>query len=112
MPKPTLPARAARRMDELGSVWTGDAAMPLSIRDPETDRLARELARRTGETMTRAIRTALAERLARLERTREAEVERRRRAIDAIVARAHKLPVLDDRTPEEIISYDENGLPT
>jgi hypothetical protein len=33
--------------------------MALSIRDPETDRLARELARLTGVTMTEAIRTAL-----------------------------------------------------
>lgn len=87
-------------------------SMALSIRDHETDRLARELARRTGETMTRAIRTALEERLARLDRAREAAIERRRRAIDAIVARAHELPVLDGRTPDEIIGYDENGLPT
>jgi antitoxin VapB len=41
--------------------------MALSIRDPETDRLAHELAQRTGETMTQAIRTALAEPLARLD---------------------------------------------
>ena len=38
--------------------------MALSIRDPETDRLARELAALTGESMTEAIRKALAERLA------------------------------------------------
>ena len=86
--------------------------MALSIRDPETDRLAREVSRRTGETMTQAIRIALAERLDRLDRSREAEIERRRRAIDAIVAQAHKLPILDDRTEDEILGYDENGLPT
>lgn len=86
--------------------------MALSIRDPETDRLARELARRTGETMTRAIRTALEERLARLDRTREAEIERRRRAIDAIVARSRALPVLDDRSEDEILGYDEHGIPS
>lgn len=86
--------------------------MALSIRDPETDRLARELSRRTGETMTQAIRKALEERLARVDGSREAEIERRRQAINAIVARAHKLPILDDRTPDEILGYDENGLPT
>lgn len=86
--------------------------MALSIRDPETDRLARELSRRTGETMTRAIRQALAERLARLDGAREAEIERRRRAIDAIVARSHGLPILDSRSEDEILGYDEHGIPS
>ena len=90
----------------------GRQVVTLSIRDPETDRLARELSRRTCETMTQAIRRAVEERLARLDSSREAEVARRRQAIDAIVARAHSLPVLDDRSPEEILGYDENGLPT
>lgn len=39
--------------------------MALSLKDPETDRLARALAALTGETLTEAIRRALAERLAR-----------------------------------------------
>ena len=72
--------------------------MALSIRDPETDRLARELSRRTGETMTQAIRTALEERLARVDRSREAEIERRRQAINAIVERSRTLPILDHRS--------------
>jgi len=84
----------------------------LSIRDPETDRLARELATLTGETMTGAIRTSLEQRLAREKRRRDAEIERRRKAINDIVERFAKLPVLDDRSPEEILGYDENGLPT
>ena len=86
--------------------------MALSIRDPETDRLARELARLTGESMTGAIRAALQERLAREKRRREADIERRRQAINAIVERFASLPVLDDRSDEEILGYDENGLPT
>jgi len=89
-----------------------DGKMALSIRDPETDRLARELARLTGESMTGAIRVALEERLAREKRRREADIDRRRRAINAIVERFAKLPVLDDRSDEEILGYDENGLPT
>jgi len=86
--------------------------MALSIRDPETDRLARELARLTGESMTGAIRVALEERLAREKRRREADIDRRRRAINAIVEHASRLPVLDDRTDDEILGYDEHGLPT
>jgi antitoxin VapB len=87
-------------------------AMALSIRDPETDRLARELAQRTGETMTKAIRKALEERLDRLASLHEAEVERRRRAIDEIVRRSLALPVLDDRSEDEILGYDELGIPS
>jgi antitoxin VapB len=86
--------------------------MALSIRDPETDRLARDLARLTGDSMTGAIRAALEERLAREKRRREAGIERRRQAINAIVERFASLPVLDDRSDEEILGYDENGLPT
>jgi antitoxin VapB len=84
----------------------------LSIRDPETDRLARELAELTGESMTGAIRTALEERLAREQRRRRADIERRRKAIAAIEDQFAQLPVLDDRSPDEILGYDENGLPT
>jgi len=40
--------------------------MPLNIKDPETERLAREVAELTGESKTGAIRTALRERRARL----------------------------------------------
>jgi hypothetical protein len=40
--------------------------MPLSIKDPEADRLARALARRTGETLTEAAINALRERLERV----------------------------------------------
>ena len=86
--------------------------MALSIRDPETDRLARELAALTGETMTGAIRVALEQRLQRERRRRQAEIDRRRKAIDAIVERFSRLPVLDDRSEDEILGYDEHGLPT
>ena len=86
--------------------------MALSIRHPDIDRLARELAKLTGESMTEAIRVALEQRLAREKRRREADLERRRARINAIVERVAKLPVLDDRSPEEILGYDENGLPT
>jgi antitoxin VapB len=41
--------------------------MPLNIKDPETERLAREVAQLTGESKTGAIRTALRERKTRLE---------------------------------------------
>jgi len=82
--------------------------MPLSIKDPEADRLAREVAKATGETLTAAIVQSLRERLQRVRRAR------RLKLADELLAIGHrcaKLPVKDDRTPEEILGYDRHGLP-
>lgn len=85
--------------------------MALSLKDPETDALARQVARLTGETLTQAIRTSLAERLER-ERLKRGETTDLRDEIDEIVRRFNALPVFDTRSADEIIGYDENGLPT
>jgi antitoxin VapB len=85
--------------------------MALSIRDPETDRLARELAALTGESMTEAIRTALAERLARTRAAREDDLGHLMADVRAIQERVARLPVLDDRPDDEILGYDADGLP-
>lgn len=84
--------------------------MGLSIRNPEVEKLARRVSRRTGETMTEAISKSLKERLARLERDTGQDAVRKR--VDKILARVHALPDLDKRTPDEILGYDENGLPS
>ena len=82
--------------------------MAISIKDPETDRLARALAAATGESLTEAIRAALSERL-------ERETHRSRRGIGVeirrIQERVARLPVLDRRSSDEIVGYDEHGLP-
>jgi len=85
--------------------------MPLSIKSPEADRLARELAAKTGETMTVAVTIALRERLAREERKRR---NCHSLAADLMEIGRHcaSLPVFDARTSDEILGYDENGLPT
>ncbi len=85
--------------------------MALNIRDPEAQRLARELADLTGETMTRVVIQALQQRLERL-RVRQ-EVSRAERAgrLMAHGKRFAALPALDRRSPDEIIGYDEVGLP-
>jgi antitoxin VapB len=84
--------------------------MALSIKDPEADRLAREIAERTGETLTGAIVVALRERLARL-RPRPARPSRLIEDMREISRRVAALPRLDNRSDEEIIGYDEDGLP-
>lgn len=83
--------------------------MALSIKDAEADRLARELAARTGETLTEAVVVALRERLAReTGRTRTVPLHE---TLAAIRHRCAALPVLDTRTSDEILGYDERGLP-
>jgi antitoxin VapB len=83
--------------------------MPLSIKHPEADRLARELAATTGETLTDAIINALRERLRR-ERGRT-RGPRLREELRAIRERCAALPVLDPRDPDAILGYDEHGVP-
>ncbi len=82
--------------------------MALSIKSDRADRLARELATETGESITDAVTVAIEERLRRERRNTRRMVG----DIMTIASEAGALPVLDDRTADEIIGYDENGLPT
>jgi len=83
--------------------------MALSLKDPETDRLAREVAALTGEALTLAVRTALIERLAR-------ELRRRGRApglaerLREIGEHCARLPDYDSRSPDGIVGYDKAGM--
>lgn len=83
--------------------------MALNIKDPKVDKLARELAAETGETITQAVGQALRERMNRIVRKKKRRFLKEE--LDEIVKRFSALPILDDRTPDEIIGYDENGLP-
>ncbi len=83
--------------------------MPISIKNDDAEQLVRRLSALTGESLTTAVTEALRERLSRVERQRRnaglaAE-------LDAIARRCAALPVLDPRPPDEIIGYDEHGMP-
>ena len=83
--------------------------MGMSIRNSEVEKLARSLSRMTGENMTETILESLKERHQRL---RVANVSQRLLDdLSAIAKRTAALPKLDDRSAEEIIGYDERGLP-
>jgi antitoxin VapB len=83
--------------------------MPLNIKDPATEKSVRELAALTGESVTAAIRRAAEERLQRVRHNRGG------RSLAAeileIGRRCASLPDLDTRSADEILGYDENGLP-
>ncbi len=76
----------------------------------ETFSLARQAARLTGEKLTEAVHGALRLRL-RDEQLKRGGGPWDDAAIDAIIERFNALPVLDDRTDDEILGYDGNGLP-
>jgi antitoxin VapB len=81
--------------------------MSLNIKDPEAHRLAKEIARQTGESLTRAVTESLRERLARLERQHgKASLEE----LTAIARRASRLVNRPYADHAELL-YDENGLP-
>jgi antitoxin VapB len=84
--------------------------LPISIKNDETERLARKVAELTGETLTDAIREALAEKYERLnrERTRRARIDE----LNQIALRCASLPRISNLSDDEILGYDENGLPS
>ena len=87
--------------------------MALSIKNPEVEALARELARVSRKPITEVVRDSLKRELERakvIARVRpEPDLAER---LMAIGRRCAALPVLDDRSPDEILGYDENGLPS
>jgi len=85
--------------------------MVLNIRDRRAHELAREVAQTAGETMTEAVITALAERLERLRAEQESCRAQRAARLLAHGRAFAALPVLDPRPLDEILGYDEVGLP-
>ena len=83
--------------------------MALSIRNPHAEKLAREVAAESGETMTQAIIRALEERLERL-RGRRSIVDMAEE-IMKISRRCSALPDQDRRSGDEILGYDSDGAP-
>lgn len=83
--------------------------MPLSIKNDETERLAREVAEAAGESLTTAIRRSLEERLARLRQGNVARLRAER--MNEIVRRIDSLPILDPSSEDDILGYNQHGLP-
>jgi antitoxin VapB len=84
--------------------------MALNIKDPATDRIVRELALLTGEGVTTVIRKSVEERLLRVRNLRGSNDLAAQ--LMEIGAHCAALPELDRRSADEILGYDENGLPS
>jgi len=83
--------------------------MPLNIKNPQADRLARALAEKTGETITDAVIHALEERLIRTEGKRT--FRSLKEEIDEIGKRCAALPDIDRRPADQILGYNSIGIP-
>jgi antitoxin VapB len=83
--------------------------MALSIKNEQVERLARLVAQETGESLTEAIQRSLHERWERL------RFRRRNRLLpgqmEALLCRVDSLPTLDTRSDDDILDYDESGMP-
>ncbi len=77
----------------------------LYIKNPVAHRLAQEVSKRMGVTLTEAVIHALEDQI----RAQKKPIDQKK--IDAICAKLASLPVLDSRTPDEILGYDSFGVP-
>jgi antitoxin VapB len=84
--------------------------MPISIKNEATEQLARKLADLTGETLTDTIRESLQERYDRLYKFPSGRSMKD--DIMEIVKRCSNRPNLTTLTDDEILGYDEFGVPT
>ena len=83
--------------------------MAFNVKNEEADQLLRQLTAVTGESLTEAITVSLRERLARERRIRRAgHVLTLEQAVDRFADR----PVVDHHTDDEILGYDDVGLPS
>ena len=79
----------------------------LYIKNPAAHRLARQLSRYKGVTLTDAVIGALEDQLNAAKKPKPID----RRKIGALLEKMRALPVADSRSPDEILGYDEFGLP-
>lgn len=86
--------------------------MGVFIKKPEAEAKIRELAERTGESITDAIERAVDERLQRLGPKEKKKGRIDRKKLAELLAYFDSLPKINEHlTDEEIIGYDEHGLP-
>jgi len=77
----------------------------LYIKNPAAHRLAEQVSKRMGVTLSDAVISALEESLRRTSGPLD------RKKVDALCGEIRALPVIDRRSAEEILGYDAFGIP-
>jgi antitoxin VapB len=83
----------------------------INIKNKEAERLLAEIKARTGKGTSAVVLDLLRREHTRLTRAQEGEVARALQEMREFQQRWRSLPVIDPRPPEELVEYDENGLP-
>jgi antitoxin VapB len=91
--------------------------MSINIKNKEADRLLAELKSATGKGASEVVLDLLRKEHAKITadqspRPDKAEVERILEVTREMQRLWRESPVIDPRTPDEILGYDENGLPS
>ena len=82
--------------------------MTLELTSQRADAMARQLADATGEDIATAVERAREERLARITNLRSSTEGA---PLEDIFDRLARMAIIDPRAPEEIMGFDETGLP-
>jgi antitoxin VapB len=77
----------------------------LYIKNPAAHRMAQQIARRQGVTLSDAVIGALEDKI------RKTGQPINRAKVDALCNKIAAMPVLDARSAEEILGYDDFGIP-
>jgi antitoxin VapB len=83
----------------------GKKRRTLYVKNPAAHRLAEQVSKRMGATLSDAVISALEEKL------QKTGGPLNRAKVDALCAKLGALPVVDARAPEEILGYDAFGIP-
>lgn len=82
--------------------------MGVSIKSADAERKLRRVSRLLGKSMTATVIELADNKLREIDAKKDRE--RKLRKVEEIVRRIKALPVLDDRTPDEILGYNKDGL--
>lgn len=92
-------------------IFPPGGTVPLNIKADEAHEYAKKLAALTGKSITEVVTAALKTELHRQEEKQKARANRLIDELDAIALRCASYHVIDHRTPDEILGYDDRGLP-
>lgn len=85
--------------------------MAINIKSPEAEKLVRELAELTGESITDTIQHAVRERLTRERLRKLGSVERSWGRVQRIQERIAGIAPISSQEPDEVLGYDSRGVP-
>ena len=85
--------------------------MPLNIKNDEAHLLAHRLAEKTGTSLTEAVTRALRDALSRADERNRRDIQRLVEDLDSIALSCAALEVIDNRSSDALLGYDEHGMP-